>query len=66
MGRWVGRSMSARALTEADRLRLSFARREQRMPVTELRAEALVAAARTTQGKRAAQGSSSIPALLMT
>jgi putative nucleotidyltransferase with HDIG domain len=37
--------MSARALTEADRLRLSFARRQQRMPVTELRAEALVAAA---------------------
>lgn len=37
--------MSAQPLTEADRVRLSFARREQRMPVTELRAESLVGAA---------------------
>ena len=37
--------MSTQALTEADRLRLSFARREQRMPAAEMRAETLVGAA---------------------
>jgi putative nucleotidyltransferase with HDIG domain len=36
--------MSAHALTEADRVRLTFARREQRMLVTERRAEVLVGA----------------------